>query len=314
VEQPSLPSVSVAIPVKDRRERMLRCLEAVLALDYPRYDVLVLDNESSDGTAEACRELARAAPVPVRVETMAGTVGHLRNHAAEVAAGEILAFTDSDCMPDAGWLRAGVGPFGDSGIGIVQGKTLPEPGVEMVGWDATIEVTEYSGRFESCNLLIRRDALRASEGFDEVVGHFWEDTAAGWSILREGWRPAFAASAVVYHDVTHPGFGWWLRRGLRYGNAASVVRRHPELRREFLFARFFLRPRNAKLVAALVGLSLAPVDRRALLLAAPYAWYRRPRKLHPHDFTVGVIKPLLLDLSILAGMLRGSMRHRSLVL
>src|SRR5919197_4377844 len=46
------PEVTVAIPVKDRRERMLRCLDAVLAQDHPSYEVLVLDNGSTDGTAE----------------------------------------------------------------------------------------------------------------------------------------------------------------------------------------------------------------------------------------------------------------------
>jgi cellulose synthase/poly-beta-1,6-N-acetylglucosamine synthase-like glycosyltransferase len=314
MDDPSPPHVTVAIPVKDRRERMLRCLDAVLALDYPAYDVLVLDNESSDGTAEACRERAGGAAVPIRVESMAGTVGHLRNRAADLAGGEILAFTDSDCMPAPGWLRDGVGPFRDPAVGIVQGKTLPEPGVERTRWDATLEVTEYSGRFESCNLLIRRDALRRSDGFDEVVGHFWEDTAAGWAILREGWRPAFARDAVVYHDVTQAGLRWWLRRGLRYGNVASAVRRYPELRKEYLFARYFLRARDAKLAAALVGLVLAPRDRRALLLAAPYAWTKRPRGLHPRDLTLGVVESVLFDLSILTGMVRGSIRHRTLVL
>ncbi|MDX6667220.1 MAG: hypothetical protein QOK04_600, partial [Solirubrobacteraceae bacterium] len=57
------PWVTVAVPTKDRRERMLRCLDAVLAQDYPNYDVLVLDNRSSDGTREACIEHARASDV-----------------------------------------------------------------------------------------------------------------------------------------------------------------------------------------------------------------------------------------------------------
>lgn len=314
MEAAALPSVTVAIPVKDRRDRMLRCLDAVLDLDYPAYDVLVLDNESTDGTAEACRRRARDAPVPVRVEILGGTVGRLRNQAGDLAGGEILAFTDSDCMPARGWLRAGVEAFRDPESGVVQGKTLPDPEVELVGWDATIEVTGYTGRFESCNLFFRREAFVSSDGFDEVVGHFWEDTAAGWAMLERGWKPAFAPEALVYHDVTHPGLAWWLRRGLRYGNAASVIRRHPQLRRKLLWGRVFLRPRNAKVLAAAVAALLMPFDRRAVLLALPYAWFRRPRKLTRYDLTLGVLRPVLFDLSILAGMVRGSIRHRTLVL
>jgi GT2 family glycosyltransferase len=308
-----VPTVTVAIPVKDRRERMMRCLDAVLALDYPSYDVLVLDNQSSDGTAEACRERAKDSPVPIRVEVLDGTVGRLRNRAAELATGELLAFTDSDCMPTPGWLTGAVKPFQRPEIGLVQGRTLPEPGMPPRGWTATIEVTAWSGRFESCNLVVRREAFAQADGFDEVVGHFWEDTAAGLSMLRDGWQAEFAPDAVVHHDVTYPGFRWFLERGQRYGNAAAVVRRYPEARRDLLWGRVFLRPRNAKMAAAALGVALAPLDRRALLLAAPYAWFRRPRALSP-GAVKGEAQAALFDLSILLGMVRGSIRHRSLVL
>lgn len=310
----TVPSVTIVVPVKDRRERMLRCLDALLAQDHPDYDVLVVDNESGDGTAEACRRRAESARVPVRVEVMSGSVGHLRNRAARLAGGELVAFTDSDCMPSPGWLSAAAAAFGDPAVGVVQGTTLPDPEVRPRGWAATIEVREYSGRFESCNLVVRREPFTRVDGFDEVVGHFWEDTAAGWSMLRTGWRAEFVADALVHHDVTHPGYAWWLKRAQRYGNAAHVVRRYPELRRELLWGRCFLRSRDAKLVAAAAGLALARVDRRALLAALPYAWFQRPRTAHPHDLTVGVGQSVLFDLAILLGMVRGSIRHGTLVL
>ena len=310
----SLPHVTVAVPVKDRRERMLRCLEALLALDYPSYDVLVMDNCSTDGTAEACREHAEGAQVGVRVEVMDGPVGKLRNRAAELAEGDLVAYTDSDCAPTPGWLHHAVVPFEDPSVGLVQGRTVPEPDVQRYEWCATIRVEEYTGRFESCNLLVRRDAFVESEGFDEVVGHFWEDTAAGWSMLRRGWRAAFAGDALVYHDSTHPGMGWWMKRGLRYGNVCRIVGRYPELRRELLWGRYFLRERNAKFAAAAAGIALSVADRRALALALPYAWERRPPNLHPYTLAKGMWKPILFDASIFAGMVKGSVKHRHLVL
>ena len=308
------PSVTVVVPVKDRRERMLRCLDALLALEYPNYDVLVLDNGSSDGTAEACREHARDADVPVRVEVIDGTVGKLRNRAAELSDSDLLAFTDSDCMPAPGWLAAGTWPFRDRPrVGVVQGTTLPEPGVEFEGWAATIEVTEWSGLYESCNLIVRREALAAADGFDEQVGHFWEDTAAGMSLMRDGWEAAFVPDALVHHDVTHPGFAWQLKRGQRYGNAAAVARKYPEIRRELFWGRIFLRSRNAKMVAAVAGVALAPFDRRALLLTVPYVWYRAPKPGEPWGLK-GAVQATLFDLSIMIGLMRGSVRYRALVL
>ena len=303
--------VTVAVPVKDRRERMLRCLEALLDLDHPSYEVLVLDNESSDGTAEACRERAESAGVPVRVEVVGGTVGAVRNHAARVGRGELIAYTDSDCMPEPGWLREGVKPFADPRVGIVCGRTLPEF-EPTEGWFATIEVTEWSGLFESCNVFFRRAAFAATEGFDEVVGHFWEDTAAGRAMLRRGWGWAWAHDAVVRHDVTYPGFVWHLKRNQRHANAARVIRAYPELRRELMFGRVFLSADNAKFDAAIAGAAAALAARHPapLLLALPYLHRRREVLLHPKS----MVQSALYDASKLAGLLRGAVRHRALVL
>jgi GT2 family glycosyltransferase len=185
--------------------------------------------------------------------------------------------------------------------------------VERRAWHATQELPEWTGRFECCNLLVRRSALLESDGFDEEI-FFGEDVAGGLAVMRRGCRAAFAPDALVHHDVTHPGFAWWLRRGLQYGNLARVARRYPELRRELFFGRVFLRPRSAKLVAALAGAALAGRSRWALAAALPYAWERRPRGVAPRDLTLGVAQPVLFDLAILAGMLSGSARHRSLVL
>jgi glycosyltransferase involved in cell wall biosynthesis len=306
-----VPRVTVAVPVKDRRERMLRCLDALLALDHPDYEVVVLDNGSTDGTAEACRERAAGARVPVRVEVLPGSVGALRNHAARTSDAELIAFTDSDCAPEPGWLTAGTGPFADPRVGVVCGPTLPVEEPEP-GWFATIDVRAPSGSFEASNVLFRRAALAATEGFDEVVGHFWEDTAAGRAVLRAGWAAAWAPDAVVRHDVTYPGFAWHLRRQLRHANAARVVRRYPELRRELLFGRLFLTADTARFDAAVLGVIGAAVARHPapLALALPYAHARRGRLRSPKALAQGT----LYDAARLAGLLRGAVRHRAIVL
>jgi glycosyltransferase involved in cell wall biosynthesis len=306
--------VTVAVPVKNRRERMLRCMDSLLAIDYPAYEVLVLDNESTDGTAEACRELAATATVPVRVEVLGGSVGAIRNRAAHLSRGAIIAFTDSDCTVDPGWLRAGVSTLlRGPDVGVVTGRTLPAEPADGP-WPATLEVEERTGRFESCNVFFRTEPFGASEGFDEVVGHFWEDTAAGFAMRRAGWKDAFETGAIVYHDVTYPGLGWHLQRAQRQANVAWVVKRYPEIRREVLWARVFLRPRDAKVVALAIACVLA--HRRplmALALAAPYTQERGPRVAHPMEL-VGFAQRLAHDGATVVGCLRGAIRHRALVL
>jgi GT2 family glycosyltransferase len=311
---PGAPSVTVAVPVKDRREQMLRCLDALLAQDHPDYEVLVLDNESSDGTAEACRERAAGARVPVRVEVVPGTVGAVRNAAVRMARSELVAFTDSDCIPAPGWLSGGIAAFeSPERLGIVTGVTLPEDPPPHGAWPATIEVTGPTMRFESCNVFFRREAFLESGGFDEDVGHFWEDTAAGFAILRAGWERGFAPDALVYHDVTYPGWRWHLKRAQRQRNLAKVLRAYPEIRSQLLWKRMFLRPRNALVAAALGGVALAPVTAWSLLAAAPYAWFRRPRRAPHPVYLLSIGQLVAYDVAMVVGVVRGAVRYRRIV-
>jgi len=310
-----MPQVTVAVVVRDRRERMMRCLEAILAQDHPSFEVVVIDNCSTDGTAEAVKERGATAPVAVTVVIEPGSVGHLRNVATRLANGEILAFTDSDCAPAPGWLAAGEAALHrDRRVGIVQGRTLPDND-DLGAWPNTQQITEPNLYFECCNIFYRLDALRASDGFDETtrLSAFGEDTAAGWSVMRQGWRRSFEPSALVHHDVTYPGLVWHLRRALRYEAFPALVRQYPEMRDHFFWHRWFLSRRYAAFFGAVVGILLALRWRPTLLLALPYAWWRRPAA-PGWRFIRGQFEGTLYDAAGFTGLVRGSIRHRRVVL
>src|SRR3954454_4112544 len=261
---------TVAVAVRDRREEMLRCLDAILAQDQASgFEVVVADNGSTDGTPEAVMQRAAGAAVPVRVVRAEGLVGAARNAAVREARGEIVAFTDSDCRPGPGWLRTGLVAFSDPRLGVATGPTVPAEPPPYEPWHATIEIRRQTWRFETCNAFFRRDALLAVGGFDESLT-MWEDAAAGWALLDAGWTTRFLPDAVVRHDVTYPGWGWHVRRAARYGQCAAVVRGRPNARGEILRHGLFLGPRDARLLAALAGLAAAPRSRAAALLAMPY--------------------------------------------
>ena len=306
----TVPEVTIAVPVKDRRERMLQCLEALLEQRHPSFEILVLDNGSTDGTADACRELAKHAAVPVRVEHVPGPLGHVRNRAAAVARGTVIAFVDSDCTPDDGWLAAGTRALAaDERLGFVCGATLPAEKPTRA-WARIVEVRTFSWRFESCNMFVRREAFGPEGAFDDVVGDGWEDTAAGFEMLRRGWRTAFAADAVVRHDVTYPGFWWHLRREQRQANLGRVVRRYPELRRHLLFAGVFPSARAAAWFVAAAGL-IAHAARLpgARLLLLPYVPFVARRVLPWR-----MVQIILFDGALNVAFIRGAIRHRSLLL
>jgi GT2 family glycosyltransferase len=312
-----LPSVTVCVVVRDRLAAMTRCLEGVLALQPPapgaEVEVVVIDNGSTDGTREMLHARARQEP-RLRVVEVPGLLGVARNAAVAAARGEVVAFTDSDCVPERGWLVAGLAPFADRAVGVVQGRTAPaEP--TSGSWDVTQDIGGRTGLFEACNVLYRRELLQRVGGFGEEIGFFGEDTVAGRRVLRTGAREVFARDAVVRHDVTRPGFGWHLRRTRGYAHWPELVRQFPELRRELLWGRVFLRRRSAEAQAALAGVLLAGARRSPvpLLAAAPLLGRHRPRT-PDRGGLLDAARAVAFDLAVAGALVRGSVTARTVVL
>ncbi|MFI9382390.1 glycosyltransferase [Kutzneria sp. NPDC052558] len=116
------PSVTVVVPSAGRPELVARCVRSVLATQYPRLEVIVVDNRPE---SPALRELealdarVRYVPEPVR------GLSNARNRGAAEASGEIVAFTDDDAVVDRLWLDRLVAEFADPAVDCVTGLVLP---------------------------------------------------------------------------------------------------------------------------------------------------------------------------------------------
>jgi glycosyltransferase involved in cell wall biosynthesis len=118
---PRLPTISVIICTRDRADQLEGCLDAVLTQDYPRYEVVVVDNASR--TDETVR-LTRSKPVRyVREETPG--LNWARNRGIDEARHDIVAFVDDDARPDRGWLRTIGTAFASSDAAAVTGLVAP---------------------------------------------------------------------------------------------------------------------------------------------------------------------------------------------
>ena len=162
--------------------------------------------------------------------------------------------------------------------------------------------------YPTANLLYRRDAVELVGGFDERFGGAaGEDTDLAWRVLENGGTAVFAADALVYHAIHPFGFVDQLRSLPRWGDLVLVVRRHPGVRR-LAYRRWFWKRMHTTAVLAAIGLLAMPFDRRAGLLALPHL-IRRVRSDGP------VVGPQLavVDLAEVAVMVRGSIRHRALL-
>ena len=220
----SHPLVSVIIPVYNGAATIERCIESVLAQDYPqkRYETIVVDNNSTDETFE----LIRRYPITVLKETKKGS-GSARNCGLAHARGEIVAFTDAACFAEPNWLEELVKPFSDPVVGGVGGA--------MKGASMGTAVERYSDhrgvashRFPPAlflpylvtgNAAFRKVLVDAVGGFDEALVKSSEDRDLSWRIqLASPYRFHFAEKAIVYYK----------HRDSISGLFAQIMRYHSE--------------------------------------------------------------------------------------
>jgi GT2 family glycosyltransferase len=231
------PFVSVVVASSFARRPMLeRCVAALGRLDYPRYDVIVVDNRPMADPAD-WRALEAVGNVRVVAETRPGASA-ARNRGLAAAAGEIVAFTDDDTVVDGGWLRALAGRFAaEPDADCVTGLVLPgelETAAQIWfeesgnAFAQKYERASYAGgpftvmnRYADnpyqpasvyrlgeygtgSNMALRTSVLRDLGGFDEALGPgtpamAGEDILLFLRLLSRGGRLAYEPGAFVRH-------------------------------------------------------------------------------------------------------------------
>lgn len=201
------PQFSVIVPVWNGRDSIARCLQALAAQTYPRdrFEVIVVDNGSDDGTAEVARGFD---DVTVLSETKPGSYA-ARNHGLAQARGEYVFFTDADCIPRPNWIEAGAAAaqrHPDAGViaGPVElfregpGGAMCAQYERMFSFRQSQTITE--GRCTTANWLCRRSIMQSLGGFNDELrsGGDWEFSQR---ITRAGYAPAYAEDMAVDHPV-----------------------------------------------------------------------------------------------------------------
>ncbi len=120
-EDRELPPITVVICTRDRTDLLKGTMEAILALDYPKLEIIVIDNAPSNSSTA---ELVARLPVRYVREERQG-LNWARNRAIAEASHEIIAFTDDDMRPDPGWLRGIAAGFAEPEIMAVSGLVVP---------------------------------------------------------------------------------------------------------------------------------------------------------------------------------------------
>lgn len=255
------PMVSVVIPVRNRPAQIASCLGSLARVDYPRdrLEVLVVDDASTDGTREAIAEHA-ANRVRLLAQPEHRGQSACRNAGAREAAGEIVAFIDSDCEADPDWVRGLVAELGAGDV-VASGGSVREALADS--WLERFEAV-YSPLYlgdrparvqpgtrvdflPSCNLAVRRAVFFDVGGFDESL-RFGEDVDLVWRLCERG-EVRYRPEAIVWHRY-RGRFGPFVSTRVKYAAAQAVfLKRHPRNRRRLDLPAGLL----FALVAAAVG-------------------------------------------------------------
>ncbi|GAB2515574.1 glycosyltransferase family 2 protein [Nocardia heshunensis] len=222
------PAITVVVATRGRPESLRRCLEALLRLDYPRYEIVVVDNDPpDDATATMIAERFGDRVRYVREDVRGLAAAH--NHGLAIADGRIVAFTDDDVIVDRLWL-AGIAEGFDAtpDVGCVTGLILPaelETPAQLLleqhgGFDKGFTARIFdmdghrpedplfpftAGRFGSgANMAFDTAVLRGLGGFDPAIGigtraRGGDDLAAFFRVVVGGHRLVYQPSALVWH-------------------------------------------------------------------------------------------------------------------
>lgn len=235
------PDATVVVAACNRREKTLACIRALLAQTHGAYEIIMVDDGSTDGTPDAVEELGRGASVPLRVLRNGRNLGAnpSRNRGVREARGALVAFIDSDCYADPAWLEQLTAPFADARVGAVTGLVDDTPATNA--WELAFRGTHRLprrgpvGRVVIGNLCVRR-ALLAAHALDEsrptrrladgspdlAISARSDEEGLNLALRAAGWRVLAEPSARAVHD--HPySFRSLMRQAWFGGQSAAEL-------------------------------------------------------------------------------------------
>jgi O-antigen biosynthesis protein len=222
------PRISVVVCSYNGQRTIRDCLEGLLELEYPDFEVIVVDDGSTDMTSAIAREYGFGL-----ITTPHRGLSHARNVGIEAATGEIVAFIDDDARPDPHWLtylavtflrtdHVGVGGpnIAPAGDGVVAECVANSPGGPVHVLLSDQEAEHIPG----CNMAFRKAGLQAIGGFDPQFRAAGDDVDMCWRLRQAGGTLGFSPAAMVWHHRRNSVRAYW-RQQQGYAMAEVLLER-----------------------------------------------------------------------------------------
>jgi glycosyltransferase involved in cell wall biosynthesis len=233
------PKVSIIVCSYNGGKTLKDCLESLDELNYPDYEVVLVDDGSKDNTQELVKQFVdarnkrgRKLPEFVNIVQVNMGLSYARNAGARAAKGDIFAYTDSDCMADPDWLYYMVGTLLSGEYVGVGGPNISPPAVNWVqasvaaapGGPSHVLLTDVvAEHIPGCNMAFHRAAFDSIGGFEIEYRKAGDDVDFCWRLQSNGGVIAFSPAAIVWHyrRFTLQAFR---KQQEGYGEAESMLR------------------------------------------------------------------------------------------
>ena len=191
------PSISVVVCTYNGARTLEECLRHATQVDYPNYEVIVVDDGSTDSSAEIAE---RPGVRLIRVKN--GGLSKARNIGWQQASGEVVAYLDDDAYPDRDWLTYLANTFLETDFVGVGGPNIPPSGdgvvADAVGYapggpSHVLLDDTVAEHIPGCNMAFRRAHLEAIGGFDERFRVAGDDVDVCWRLQERGWKLGFSS-------------------------------------------------------------------------------------------------------------------------
>ena len=235
-----LPFIDVVVPTWNRTHMLETLVRSLAGQNYPpeKYQVIIVDDGSSDDTRRALERLATRHPGLKVIHIAHAGLSAAKNRGWRSGNGEIVAFTDDDCVADSDWLAAIARALTKrpDALGL-QGRTVTVP-EQVTPFTHQIVVRRPNAIYHGCNVAYRRAALLSVDGFDEAA-HYAEDSQLGAAVSAQG-AILFCPDMLIIHPPRSRVFagraeweqrlkGWW-----------RLYRRYPDFFRRTRGRNFLL--------------------------------------------------------------------------
>jgi glycosyltransferase involved in cell wall biosynthesis len=225
---PKTPLVSVIVCSYNGAKTLAGCLESLGKLNYPDYEIILVDDGSTDDTAY----IAAQFPNVRYIHQGNHGLSHARNTGAGAAKGDVLVYTDSDCMADVDWLYYLIGTLLSGDYAGVGGPNVSPPAQNWVqacvagapGGPSHVLLTDtIAEHIPGCNMAFYRWAFDSVGGFDAEYRKAGDDVDFCWRLQQAGGVIAFSPTAIVWHHRRFTLRAFFKQQD-GYGEAESLLR------------------------------------------------------------------------------------------